>query len=174
MILIARAPPDMCFTVRVKIEPLRPEPGKAGLKAVCICRSRPGGGPRSAGFRPVCLVPATAKPVAASTAAAIPRTTRLAYAHDRHPSPASPCPPKPLKRLFTLVSLPRGDGEQAKDSLTKLPPTSSRMRWTRCARRSANAHRRARSSPPGSPRRNRNRRGSESRPSTPPRHLRRI
>ncbi len=38
---MAKAPAVMCFTARVKTRTPSPEPGRAGLKAVCIWITRP-------------------------------------------------------------------------------------------------------------------------------------
>src|ERR1044072_6577352 len=92
-ILIAKVPPDMCFTVRVKIRTPSPEPGSAGLKAVCIWMTRDGIGPKSPDLvAGLSLSPASAKPVTDSSAAAMATTTTELRRTTDHPSPGSPCP----------------------------------------------------------------------------------
>jgi hypothetical protein len=79
--------------------------------------------------------------------------------------PAPPAPPTAFAALFThRVSFARaGAGNKEKTSPTKSPIRDrsgcAGRRW--CLRRSGRREHRARSSPPGSPKRTRNRRGSE-------------
>src|SRR5690349_20806443 len=93
---MASEPPDMCFTVLVKIRTPSPEPGRAGLKAVCIWMTRDGVGPKSPDFsgglsENLSLSPATARPAADSRAAAMATTTTYLRRTTDHPSPGSPC-----------------------------------------------------------------------------------
>ena len=104
---MAKAPADMCFTDREKTRTPSPEPGRAGLKAVCIWIMRVVDG--AATFLGTALVSwATAAPVTDSRAAASAISFIKLRRTTDHPSPGSPKFPKTAFAASHLMMLARG------------------------------------------------------------------